>query len=446
MKTLPLCFFRIGARFFFALTILLAPFRLRLVVWERPYYPLYSDYTDFLLFAGDLVIACMFVFWAGSLIVEPRKVQAGHPLMLVLLAGLTLAAWVSAAGSVDAILTRYHAFRFTALLFFYLYIVNEIISVAWVLVPAALQGLTQAVAALGQSFAQSSLGFRSLGEQVLDPLVHGTSILPVNGERFLRAYGFADHPNILGGCLAFVLVLLLAVVLYGRNRQTILGAGAFLVILPALLVTFSRSAWVALFVAAGFMAVCEALARRWDSLKRLVLLGLLGLAVASPLLIRHLSAFDQRFNSGNIAGDGPMFERAFLLKAGNTLFVEHSAFGVGLGASPLAFKLRFDYFPLNFQPPHFTPLLAALETGVFGGGFYLLIFAFPFISFLLRWREFLHRPILLGAFALLLALSVVNLFDYYTWTYTPGRTWQWLAWGVFSAALHGGASNRQALQ
>ena len=411
------------------------PLRLRLVVWTRPFFPVYSDYTDFLLFAGDIAMLFMLVFWACSLMIEPRKLKAGHPFVWILLAGLTVSGWVSIMGSVDAILTRYHAVRLIALLFFYLYIVNEITLGAWVLIPAALQGLTQTLVAIGQSFAQSSLGLQFFGEHVLDPLVLGTSIIPVNGDRFLRAYGLTDHPNILGGCLAFVLVLLLAVVLYGKNRQPIFAASAFIAIFPALLVTFSRSAWVSLFVAACFMIACEALARRWDSLKRLILLGVLSLVVSAPILLNDLSVFGQRVNSGNVAEDHPMNERAYLLEAGNTLFVEHSAIGVGLGASPLAMKLRFENFRVNYQPPHFTPLISALETGIVGGGFYLLLFIAPAVTFLLRWRHYIEHPLALGAFSLLLAISVVNLFDYYTWLYAPGRFWQWLAWGLYSAAL-----------
>lgn len=411
------------------------PLRFRLVMWARPHFPIYSDYTDFLLFASDLMLAFTLVFWVCSLIVEPRKVRAGTPFVWLLLVCLTIAGWISTFGSVDAILTRYHAARFVVLLFFYLYIVNEIKSAAWVLVPAALQGLIQVPVAVGQSFIQSSLGLRSLGELVLDPLVLGTSIIPVNGERFLRAYGLADHPNILGGCLAFVSVLLLAAVLYSKKRQALLAAGAFLMIFPALLLTFSRSAWVSLFVAASFLVVCEVLARRWDSFKRLLLLGGLSLAVSFPILVNDLSVFSQRINSGNVAQDHPMNERVYLLEAGNTLFVEHSAIGVGLGASPLAMKMRFENFRVNYQPPHFTLLTSALETGVLGGAFYLLLFVSPAITFLLRWRHYLDRPLALGAISLLLAICVVNLFDYYTWLYAPGRLWQWLAWGLYSAAL-----------
>lgn len=411
------------------------PFRLRTVLWTRPFFPIYSDYTDFLLFASDIALLFTLVFWACSLMIEPRKVKAGNPLIWILLVGLTMAAWISALGSVDSIITRYHAARFVILLFFYLYIVNEIASVTWVIFPAALQGLIQLPVALGQSLTQKSLGLQIFGEHVLDPQVLGTSIIPADGERILRAYGLADHPNILGGCLAFVMVLLLAVALYGNNRQSVLAAGGFIVLFPALLLTFSRSAWVSLFVAASFMVMCEALAHRWASLKRLTLLGAMSLAVSIPIFVNYLAVFDQRFNAGNIMQDATLNERAYLMEAGNTLFVEHSAIGVGLGASPLAMKLRFEDFRIHYQPPHFTLLMSALETGVIGSAPYLLLFLAPWVAFLLRWRHYIQHPLTLGTFALLLAISVVNLFDYYTWMYAPGRLWQWLAWGLYSAAL-----------
>lgn len=411
------------------------PFRLRLALWTRPFFPVYSDYTDFLLFVSDIPLLFTLVFWGCSLMIEPRPLKAVNPLMWFLLTGITLAAWISVLGSVDPIITYYHAVRFVFLQFFYLYIVNEIKNLAWVLIPAAIQALIQAPVAIGQFISQSSIGLQIFGEHTLNPSIVGTSIIPVHGERVLRAYGLADHPNILGGCLAFILVLLFAVVLYGKRRHSYLAGLAFVLTFPAMLLTFSRSAWVALFISASFMLACEILAKRWDGMKRLILLGVLSLVIIIPFLWNNLDVFGQRVNYGNIAQDHPMNERAYLLDAGNTLFVEHSAVGVGLGASPLAMKLRFENFRVNFQPPHFTPLLTALETGVIGGAFYLLLLLVPGFTFLLRWRYYLQHPLALGAFSLLLAISVVNLFDYYTWMYAPGRLWQWLAWGMYSAAL-----------
>jgi O-antigen ligase len=427
-------YFLLTAQIAFALLVVLIPFRWRLELWQRPFFPIYSDYTNFHLFASDITLVFMLAFWACSLILNPRRITFGNLFIFICLAGLTLAGWVSVLGSVDPILSRYHAVRFIFLLFLYLFIVNEIRSPHWVILPAVLQVIIQSMIGVGQSLAQSSIGLQRFGEHLLDPTWTGVSIVPVDGLRLLRAYGLSDHPNILGGCLAFGLVLLLAVTLYGKNRQPALASGVFLLAVPALVMTFSRSAWLSLMVSASFMVGLEAFARRWDSVKRAALLGALSVLVVSPFLIQNQGAFLSRVNAGNVAQDNQMRERAFLLDAGNTLFVEHSAIGVGLGASPLAMKEHFEYFPLDFQPPHYAMLNAAMETGVPGGIFYFLLLSAPWILFAVRWRDLIHKPLMMGALALLLALSVVGLFDYYTWMYAPGRLWQWLGWGLFSAA------------
>ena len=130
-----------------------------------------------------------------------------------------------------------------------------------------------------------------------------------------------------------------------------------------------------------------------------------------------------------------MKERAYLMRAGNFIFVEHSAIGIGLGASPLAMKKNFPDFPLNYQPPHYSLLVSAMETGVFGGAFYLLLVCTPLLMFGMNWKDYSSQPLIMGAFALLLAITVVGFFDYYTWFYSAGRMWQWLAWGLWSSAL-----------
>lgn len=424
--------FEFCARLSFALTIILTPFRWRLVVWSRPHDPLYSDYTDFHLFASDIALLIMLLFWLGSLILHPRKILVGHWLIWVSLLGLTVAGWVSILGSADPVLSAYHALRFVILLLFYLYIVNEIHLAQWVVIPVTIQVVIQSVIAIGQSLSQSSLGLGLLGEHTLDPNQSGISIVSVAGMRFLRAYGLSDHPNILGGCLVFGLILLLAVVLHGTKRQAYFASAGFLIAVVALVATFSRSAWLSLMVAASFLVVGEALARRWDSVNRVVWLAAASLLVVSPFLLQNLGAFEARANAGNVTQDDQMQERGYLLDAGNTLFVEHPMFGVGLGATALALKDRFETFRLDYQPPHFTLLAVVVEVGLTGGVFYFLLLAVPALVFLFRWQEIFNQPYLMGAMALLVGLFVVGLFDYYPWSYAPGRLWQWLAWGLFS--------------
>ncbi|HCR71230.1 MAG TPA: hypothetical protein DIW23_07300 [Anaerolineae bacterium] len=427
-------FFEIGAEIFFALTIIFLPFRWRIDVWVRPMPPLYSDYTNFQLFLTDITLIYLLIFWFALLIIQPRKLNAGNALIFICLIGLTVSGIISVFGSVDSILSRYHVFRFILLLLFYLYIVNELQSPLWVIVPIALQIIIQAPVAIGQSLAQSSLGLQTFGEIFLDPQILGTSIIPIDGIRFLRAYGLSDHPNILGGAIAFSLIILFAVVLYGKNRQPLFSSILFLIAFPALIMTFSRSAWLSFGLVTSFMVACEAFAQKWDSVKRASLLGMLSLVVILPILFQQTSAFEKRVNAGNVINDATMQQRDYLLEVGNTLFVEHFARGIGLSATPLALKERFENFPANYQPPHYVPLLVAIETGVLGGMFYLILFLMPFVLFILKWKTYIHQPYVMASLALIFAISIVSLFDYYTW-YVTGRVWHWLAWGIFSLAL-----------
>ncbi|MBE0672430.1 MAG: O-antigen ligase family protein [Anaerolineales bacterium] len=404
------------------------------MIWERPFFPIYSDYTNFLLFASDVTFVYTLVFWACSLLLFPRKLKLGSIFMFASLVGLTFAAWVSVLGSVDRILSFYQSVRFILLFLFYLFIVNEIRPIDWVIVPVGAQILFQSVIVVLQVVFQRSLDLQVLGELSLAPHNIGVSVVVADGIRFLRGYGLSDHPNILGGCIAFGLALLLAVILYGNMRTRIVSSIVFLPCFLALVMTFSRSAWLSFFVAGCFLVACEAFARKWDSVKYAILIGILSVLVAAPFIKKNISFFQIRLNSGNVAQDDQMQERVFLLDAGNTVFVEHSTFGIGLGAAPLAMKLRFENFPLDFQPPHYAILVAAMETGVLGGIFYLLLLAIPFISFIVNWKSFSQTPVLMGVFVLLLAITVVGFFDYYTWSYSYGRAWHWLGWGLYSAA------------
>lgn len=427
-------FFDLSAKIFFALTIIFLPFRWRVDIWFRPMPPLYSDYTNFQLVLTDITLIYLLVFWSASLLAHPRKLHSGNVVIFICLIGLIISGIISVFGSVDSILSRYHVFRFILLLLLYLYIVNELQSPLWVIVPIALQIIIQVPVAIGQSLAQSSLGLQTFGEILLDPQILGTSIIPIDGIRFLRAYGLSDHPNILGGAIAFSLVILFAVVLYGKNRQPLISSTLFLISFPALIMTFSRSAWLSFGLVTSFMVACEAFAQKWDSVKRASLLGMLSLIVILPILSQQASVFEKRVNAGNVVNDATMQQRDYLLEVGNTLFVEHPAIGIGLSATPLALKERFENFPANYQPPHYVPLLVAIETGVLGGMFYLILFIMPFVLFIFKWKTYIHKPYIMASLALIFAISIVSLFDYYTW-YVTGRLWQWLAWGIFSLTL-----------
>ncbi len=440
------------ARLSFAATIILIPFRWRTVLLARPNPPVYADYTDFLLFAADIAMLCALLFWGASLLAAPRKIKFGPAHIWIPLLGLTLVGWLSLTDSWDAPLTVYHALRFSFLFLYFLFIVNEIHAPAWVVTPVALQLLIQSIVAIGQSVLQHDLGLQNIGEYNLDPLWRGVSVLESGGTRFLRAYGLSDHPNILGGCLAFGLLILLAHQLSAASPQSpvsrpqfsnslILFCSTLIFILAslALLLTFSRSAWVAFAAGSLLIAGAQAVRRNLSALKRVGVLMILCLLASSPFIVRDLPYLSARFGAGdsfteNRVEHGSIIERAFLFDAGNKIFVDHALTGVGLGVSPLAMKNAYPQSPVNYQPPHFTILAVAEETGIFGAMFYFILLSIPIIVFFTQRHILKNRPVAATCFALLIAISTIGLFDYYTWLLAPGRLWQWTAWALWAVS------------
>lgn len=427
------------ARVAFYATLILLPFRWRIELLPRPNVPLYGDYTDFLLFLPDLSLVIMLAAWRLALRMERRPVRLGPAAVWIPLAGLGLASLFSVIFSVDRALSLYHAIRFGLLFLFYLYVVNEKPSILTVGIAVGIQGSIQSVVAIGQSLTQRSVGLQSLGEYGLDPAWAGVSIVSNGTERFLRAYGLTDHPNLLGGCLAFGMVVLLGVILHGGKKYRVLGVLTFVLMSAALFFTFSRAAWLAFLAGSGLMAGVEAWLRRGDNVKAMIRLAAGSFVVLIPISITYQSYLGARLNFGNSfeairAEAQSMDERAYLNDSANRIFVKHPLTGVGLGASPVAMKNEYPGFPTNYQPPHFTLLVVALETGIFGAVFYFLLLILPLII-LLRRRDLWSNPNAIGAACLLLTVTVVGFFDYYTWFSTAGRLWQWLAWGLAAAAM-----------
>ena len=439
------------ARLMFGATLFLIPFRLRLTLLARPFIPVYSDYTDLLLFASDACLLATLAFWALHLRLAPRRLRTGPRFIWLPLAGLTLLALVSTLASVDPVLSLYHAVRLLLLAALYLYVVTERLSHRQLAAPLAVQMVVQALIGVAQVVQQHSLGLAALQELELDPAWSGVSIVFAGGVRSLRAYGLADHPNILGGCLAFGLLLLGAWAAESETKRRAWVYPVFALGTLALLLTFSRAAWLAF----GAGCVCLALAA-WRAGRHAELRRGCGLALAAAVLVlpfawRDAAYLGARLDQGGAFTQAPiearsLSERDRLNEAVARIVREHPLLGAGIGALPRAEQLRypdFAAFNANYQPAHVVLLDVAAEIGIPGALLYALLLAAPWAALWLRRGRLGWSPALAGASALLLALTLVGLFDYYPWLLAPGRLWQWLAWGLWAAAwetARGGAA------
>jgi O-antigen ligase len=126
-------------------------------------------------------------------------------------------------------------------------------------------------------------------------------------------------------------------------------------------------------------------------------------------------------------------ERNTLNAATIGIFAAHPILGVGLGTVPLAMRAAYPSFPFDYQPAHFVLLDVAAETGFVGALIYLAAMLSPWIALWLNRRRINFTPALVGISGVLVAVTIVGFFDYYTWLLVPGRLWQWLAWGLWGA-------------
>lgn len=424
------------ARWALGAVIVLSPVRAQVVLVARPIGQVYGGYTDIVLSASDVAVLLTLGLWLASLVLQPRTLSFGPAFLRWPLVALLLLVWVGVPSSVDPTLTAYNGVRLVLLAALALYVHNEIDRIARLAGPLAVMIAIQAVVGIGQVVSQRSLGLGLLGELGLDPLVRGTSVVvSAGGERLLRAYGLSDHPNILGGLLAFALLLLAVGLGRARAAQLMTGSVVWALGALALLLTFSRAAWASLAV--GLVVAVAMLARRRDrpALRRWIGVSLgAGLVCAAFLApyARFLAVRAELPNDPVPAEVMSLGGRSVLARLTNEVFVAHPLLGVGLGGLPEAMLTADRALPIDYQPAHLVLLDAAAEIGVFGALSYAVVLIAPWIA-LWRQRARWTRE-LAGASAALAAISVVGLFDYYTWTFSPGRIWAWLLLGLWATA------------
>src|SRR5438105_4254247 len=261
-------------------TIVLIPFRYRWALAPRPFGSVYHDYTDLLLFASDIALFATLACWGAAGMLARRRHCWGPAVLSVPLAALTVVSAVSAVASLDPLLSVYHVVRLLLLFGLYLFVVNEVRGLGFIGVAVGIQVAIQALVSVVQILGQHSMGLEAFGELTLDPTWSGVSIVYADGVRSLRAYGLSEHPNILGGTLAFGLLLLALWHGESRSRWRTLTGGVFTLGAVALLLTYSRAAWLAFLAGA---LCCTGMFLRTQ--RREALSAWFSLALASLLVV-----------------------------------------------------------------------------------------------------------------------------------------------------------------
>lgn len=215
--------------------------------------------------------------------------------------------------------------------------------VLWVL---AIEGVVFALVA-GYQYAAADLFWN-------DKVIAGNE-----AHQYFRVNSLFYDPNILGRYLALTMVALAALVAYGRRRAEVIGAAAvFVLLLGALVVTFSQSSTIALI--AGMLVLTAA---RWG----------IAQGVAAGVAAVVLLAASIALISGGGLSDEDSSGRKGLIDGGTEMAKDAPVLGVGSGAFAAEFRDRYGAAEGFAVESHTTPITILAEQGIVGLAAYLAL-------------------------------------------------------------------------
>ena len=334
----------------------------------------------------------------------------------------------------------------------------------------------QACLGIWQFLTQSSFACKWLGLAQHNAGDLGVSVVEaissIDGiaERWLRAYGGLDHPNVLGGLLVVGLLLIVGLLVInskyqipnnkqipnikfqitnkfhpaifcGTKFQNYLLITYYLLLITALFFTFSRGAWLGLIVGLAMMLFIVVVKKNLAVQKKI-----LEIILISGILIFILFNQYQDLVMTRVSGDARLevkssIERIESYKDSWELIKDNWLLGVGIGNYTLEIRnlkleIEDDMPSWYYQPVHNVFLLLWAEIGIIGLLFFISLFLLSaFLSaqagcFLLSKNKAEAENFNIQKFSLLAALLVMFLVDHWWWSLHFGVLFLWLVLGL----------------
>lgn len=267
--------------------------------------------------------------------------------------------------------------------------------------------IPQAGLGLVQYAMQFVFGASWLGMAMQDPRQLGVSVLEFGPFRLLRAYGGFPHPNIFAGWLGVGLLTSFFLAWESMKKRE-----AFLFILLsalfsiALLVTYSRSAWIA-FVLSLFCGVFF-LWKKDKVWSQFGLIALFAMCLSSSILMYSEREFVfSRFTAQGRLEQKSVQERKTGYGEAWKLFLRRPFLGYGPNADLIAASSEVKT-KAPVQPVHNVFVLALIDLGIVG------ILVLGFFVWSARW-------LFVRGLSFVIFLVLVGLFDHYLWSYWSGQ-------------------------
>lgn len=388
------------------LLVLLAPFSVFFPLIENRHSEILPIYVTPGIYLSDFAV---FVLLIGFIVRKDKKRTFPKPrywVPLLFIVGLSI---ISVSFAISSKLALYTSFRWLIALLLVFILIWRKSPIQTMVAVFSITLVIHVLIGLGQVLTQSPLGIP--GELALELSSQNVAAIRIADQWWLRAYGLTFHPNVLGGYL--VAGLITSIPLLKRRIMRLL----WWILFMGLILSFSRSAWLAAIVV--LIPMCIWIAVRFSEMRRPILmtgfgvliLGISALIILSKQITARFEIVTLLSEYTSLSGRGELIEIAI------TEIRQKPLTGIGAGNFPLA---MLDYETLD--PPHYVhnlPLLFASEIGIIGGLLWLWFWLSPGLQLNPTDSKMnLWTVTSIGAW---LALGIIGLWDSYPWALNSGR-------------------------
>lgn len=304
----------------------------------------------------------------------------------------------------------------------------------------------------------SELDASYLGTSVIEYIVYVEKLGKPFGHRWLRVHGSLPHPNIIALFLLAVIICSLAVYLSKTySLKKLLPMIGMLLIFPAFLLTFSRSAWIGLAVVFCLFWLAVLLKPKYtkelkelksDTIFNLSKFTLFCLMITVVTVLIYPNLFSVRFSNDTRLEKRSTIERLSGLLYSVEVIKENWYKGVGIRNYTTTLPKMLDEKIVNefgeleetrkhfdYQPVHNIYLLVMAELGIVGFFAFIALLLITIINIMKQARRLVTDYYFLGVTALFCAMLLVGLFDHYLWTLNFGIMFFWLIMGLLYKKL-----------
>lgn len=327
---------------------------------------------------------------------------------------------------------HFFVITFFGVLAFWL-IKNSKLEIKQIIIAFAIAASIQGIFALSQFILQDSFSNKWLGLEEHEVWKGGTAVIEDINGRWLRAYGGFSHPNILGGYLFLSFILALCGYLYfPRNeKESVFFLISLMIIFAGLVVSFSRSAWLAFVLANVSLFSYFLFKKRFGYCKKMFLMLSFLSFIFLIIFFCYQNLFLTRTNVESRLEQKSISERVELVNESKEIIKSNWLTGIGVENYTLfSYQNDFKKRPIwQHQPVHNIYLLIWSELGIFG----LLVFGFLIFKVIIESIKFLkvdknelRLTLLIGFFGLLF----IGLLDHWIYSFYFGIISFWVFFGL----------------